>query len=151
MKTGRPKKYDPKYCREIVQWMARGFSIISFAGKIGVDERSIYYWVAKYPDFFQSIKIGKAKSILFWERVGMLGMMGKIQGFSASTWVFQMKNRWGWSEKLSVDLLDELNSDTENDNQPKESPIETMQRLVAKYGKQIPPISNLHKGGKKLK
>lgn len=150
MRTGRPKKYDPKYCKEIVNWMARGFSIMSFAGKIGVDERTIYYWVAKYPDLNQAIKIGKAKSVLFWERVGMLGLMGKIQGFSAVTWIFQMKNRWGWSDKLSVDL-DNTSSEIEKENQPKETSIQTMQRLVAKYGRQIPPASNLQKDGKKLK
>lgn len=138
MKTGRPIKYDPRYCREVVQWMARGFSILSYAGKIGVDERTIYYWVKKYPDFFQSIKTGKAKSVLFWEMVGMLGMMGKIPGFSPVTWIFQMKNRLGWSDKLSVDLED-TSSAVEDNVGSKESPVETMQRLVAKYGKQVPP------------
>ena len=84
-----------------------------------------------------SIKVGRAKSVLFWEKIGMLGMMGKIPNFSASTWIFQMKNRWGWSEKLSVDLEGE-NDENEEIEMSTESPIETMQRLVAKYGKQIP-------------
>ena len=138
MSRGRRSKYDPKYCRDIVSWMSRGFSILSYAGKIGVDKNTLYSWAKNNPEFLTSLNVGKAKSVLFWERIGMLGMMGKIPNFSASTWIFQMKNRLGWSDKLTVDI-DDICSETETYNQPKESSIQTMQRLVAKYGKQIPP------------
>lgn len=86
---------------DIVVWMARGFSIKSFAGKINVDEKTIYRWSEKYDDFCQSIKRGRAKSVLYWEQIGILGVMGKIPNFNATAWIFQMKNRLCWSDKFS--------------------------------------------------
>lgn len=139
MKKGRPSSYDPKYCKEIIVWMGRGFSIKSFAGNIGVDETTIYEWISKHKDFSQSIKIAKAKSVLYWEQIGMLGMMGKIPNFNATIWIFQMKNRLGWSDKLSVDLeVDRIEEESQaHDNGETETEEETAIRLLTKYGKQI--------------
>lgn len=144
-KKGRPSDFQTKYCREIISWMAKGFSIASFAGNIGVGEKTIYNWAKKYPQFLQSIKVGKAKSILFWEKIGILGMLGKIPHFNATAWIFQMKNRLGWSDKLTVDLELENNTDEIEEKTNKETPQEIMQRLVEKYGRKlVPPNRILH-------
>lgn len=139
-KNGRPTGYKFKYCRQIISWMAKGYSMASFAGKIGCGERTIYDWAGKNEEFSQSIKIGKAKSILFWEQVGLLGMMGKIPKFNSTAWIFQMKNRWGWADKLTVDIEDSA-FEKKYEEMKDETSIETLQRLIAKYGRQLPPIN----------
>jgi len=134
-KKGRPSLYDPKYCKEIIVWMARGFSIKSFAGKIGVDESTIYSWIDKHKELNQSIKRGRAKSVLYWEQIGMLGMMGKIPNFNATIWIFNMKNRLGWSDKLSVDI--ETETEKEDTDEARESNNDTFKRILLKYGRQM--------------
>lgn len=144
MKRGRPTSYDPKYCKEVIIWMSRGFSIKSFAGNIGVDETTIYDWISKHREFSQSIKIGKAKSVMFWEQMGMLGMMGKIPNFNTTVWIFQMKNRMGWSDRLTVDLeadrvQEQLDKETNLSGEENETPHETVIRLLKTYGREIYP------------
>lgn len=119
--------------------MGRGFSIKSFAGNIGVDETTIYEWISKHKDFSQSIKRGKAKSALFWEQMGMLAMMGKIPDFNTTIWIFQMKNRFGWSDKLSVDVeANETKGRPQlSTNDDEESPHDAIIRIMKKYGKEI--------------
>lgn len=134
---GRPTIYQIKYCQKIIDWMADGYSISSFAGKIGVSEKTIYNWAKENEDFLQSIKIGKAKSILFWEKIGRQGMMGEIPHFNATVWIFQMKNRWGWADRLTVDLGLEENDCERKNRIDEESPIQKMERLVEKYGRKL--------------
>lgn len=102
-KVGRKSIYNPKYCNEIINWMSKGYSVASFAGKIGVVEKTIYNWAMRNDKFLQSLKIGKYKSILFWEKIGIDGTMGKIPHFNATTWIYNMKNRCGWSDEFSID------------------------------------------------
>jgi len=54
----------------------------------------------KYPNDFPADGIAKAirQGRLFWEQVGMDGMMGKIKGFNSKVWSFNFKNRFGWQE-----------------------------------------------------
>jgi hypothetical protein len=63
--------------------------------------------------------------------------MGKIPNFNAAAWIFTMKNKLGWADKLTVDPEDSyVDEETEIVNK-KESPVDTMRRLVNKYGKQF--------------
>lgn len=134
MKQGRPSVFKSQYCREIELWMSEGYSILSFAGKIGVSEKTIYNWARYYEDFLQSIKVGKAKSALFWEKTGRRGMMGEIPHFNATVWIFQMKNRLGWSDKLTVDTeLTEENSKKEDKNDKGENITQEVERLMKEY------------------
>lgn len=137
---GRPTIYQTKYCQKIIDWMADGYSISSFAGKIGVGERTIYDWVKKYEEFSQSIKIGRTKSILYWEQIGMKGMNGEIPHFNATVWIFNMKNRLGWADKLTVDLgLEENDNELENEI---EEELPTYDNLVSGTAK-LQPIFQL--------
>ena len=52
---GRPTKYDPKYCEEVIEFMAKGFSFEAFAGHIGAHKDTLYEWVKKYPEFSASL------------------------------------------------------------------------------------------------
>lgn len=120
----------------------------SFAATIDVNEDTLYEWVKNQPDFSEAKKLGRAKSMLVWESLGIHGMrhggesrvvseipitqkikneQGKIEivpvydnkgnvltakkygrsDFNASIWIFNMKNRFGWRDKLEIDQLEE--------------------------------------------
>lgn len=99
IKTGRPTKYDPKYCEELINHMARGLSYESFAGFICVAISTIYKWEKEHPEFSEAKKEGQARSMYSWELSGIKGMHSK-NPFNASVWIFNMKNRFNWRDRV---------------------------------------------------
>ncbi len=97
-KGGRPSKYDPAFCDQLEKHMAQGFSIESFAGKIGVSRDTLYAWSKVHPEFSDTIKRGTDQSLFFWEKLGLMGVLGKQKGFNATMWIFNMKNRFKWRD-----------------------------------------------------
>lgn len=99
---GRPTSYDPVYCDMIIDYMSGGKSKDAFAGHIGVAKSTIYEWIKKHREFSNSVKIAEAKCQDFWEELGVVGTT-EGKNFNASTWIFNMKNRFGWRDKTEVD------------------------------------------------
>lgn len=100
---GRPSGFKKAYCKMLVEHMRQGLSFEAFAGKIGKCEKTLFNWLELYPDFLQSKKEGTAAARLFWERMGIEGISGNIQGFNATTWIFNMKNRFGWRDRHDLE------------------------------------------------
>lgn len=98
--VGRPTKYKPEFCKMLIEHMEQGFSYESFAGLIGVCKQTIYSF-EKHTEFLDSKKIAFEKNRLFWEKAGITGMFmgGKDNPFNSTVWVFNMKNRFNWSDK----------------------------------------------------
>lgn len=102
-KRGRPSKYDPKYCEEVIDYLGQGYSKEAFAGHIDVSEDTIYEWIKVHSDFSEAIKKAKAKSRIWWEDLGReMVMQG---GGNAPIWIFNMKNRFGWKDKTETELV----------------------------------------------
>lgn len=100
LKPGRKTKYKPEYCQELISHMESGYSFESFGAKIGVARDSVYEWTKQFPEFAEAKKMALDKSLLFWERLGMAGVTGKIDGFNSTVWIFTMKNRFGWRDRI---------------------------------------------------
>lgn len=111
VKTGRPTKYKEEYCQKLIEHMESGFSYESFAGLVGVSKQTIYDWEKVNPLFLDSKRIAFEKSRLFWERCGIEGMFmgGKENPFNSTVWIFNMKNRFNWRDKVESthDLTEE--------------------------------------------
>lgn len=93
MPAGRPTKYRPEYCQQIIDHMAQGLSKEAFAGAIGVHKETIYNWAEANPEFSDAIKNGEQVCRLFWESLGIQGATGS-DAFNATAWIFNMKNRF---------------------------------------------------------
>lgn len=65
---GRPSDYDPKFCDEIVNFCAKGFSITAFACSIDVTRDTLYEWEKTRPDFSDAIKRARTYRQVFWEQ-----------------------------------------------------------------------------------
>lgn len=54
-----------------------------------------------HPEDFPTIKIAEANQSYryFWENIGMKGMKGEIPNFNSTVWIFNMKNRFNWTDK----------------------------------------------------
>jgi len=98
---GRPTLYKPEYCQMLITHMSEGLSFESFAGLVSVSRQTIYDWEKANPEFLDAKKLAMEKNRLFWEKVGVQGMFmgGKDNPFNSTVWIFNMKNRFNWSDK----------------------------------------------------
>jgi len=65
-KAGRPKQYREEFCDMLIEHMAQGKTIKSFAEKIKVTERTIAFWAHRYPDFLEAKDQGHYKSRMYY-------------------------------------------------------------------------------------
>jgi hypothetical protein len=103
---GQPTKYRPEYCQELIDYMSEGKSFEAFAGRVSVARCTLYEWVKVYPEFKEAKDIAFSKCLEKWEEIGADGMYrgGKDNPFQASIWIFQMKNRFGWRDKVEQEV-----------------------------------------------
>lgn len=111
--VGRPSKYKPEYCEQLLKHMSEGLSFESFAGVIEVSNKTLYAWAEQFPEFLHAKEIGTDKSRIFWESLGInhiinksdsestagMGGSSKSRSLNASVWIFNMKNRFQWRDK----------------------------------------------------
>jgi hypothetical protein len=94
-------KYKPEFVESLIDHMSEGYSIESFAGRIGVSRQSLYNWFKEHADFAEAKEIGLMKSLLHWEKLGRDGMWVTKEGpnLNPTIWIANMNNRFGWSGK----------------------------------------------------
>lgn len=105
IKTGRPTKYDPKYCEMIVEFMADGSSMTAFASHIDVARSTINEWADKNPEFSEAVKRAKAKCATWWEQLARKGAMGEQVNHTLI--IFGLKNMSPeeWKDRREVDNI----------------------------------------------
>ena len=104
---GQPTTYREEYCDALVKHMAEGFSFETFAATIDTHRDTLYNWCKLFPDFSDAKKEGMDKSQVYFEKLGKAAMLGKIDGFSSAVWIFSMKNRFRWQDKVEISGGDE--------------------------------------------
>lgn len=100
---GRPTKYKKEYCDRLIEHMKLGMSYESFAAELRVTRDCLYKWEKSHPDFLYAKKIGKELMLSYFEKMGIHAMSGKIKNFNASTYIFTMKNKCNWSDKIETE------------------------------------------------
>lgn len=98
---GRPTDYRPEYCQMLIDHMKQGNSFESFGAVADCAESTLYVWRDANPEFSEAYKRGSAYSRKFWED---LGIVGTVEGknFNATTWIFNMKNRFKWTDRQDI-------------------------------------------------
>lgn len=104
---GRPTKYDPRFCHEVVEFCRKGKSLTAYAAHIGVNRSTITEWGLEHKEFSAAIKSAKAVAEAYLETVGIAGMTGQIKYFNGPVWIFWMKARFGWRDEPINDEFDE--------------------------------------------
>lgn len=104
MPAGRPTKYLPAYCEAVVDHMAEGASLTSFAASIDVARSTIAGWMDEYPEFLYAVTRGKAKCAAWWETVARANAV--TGDGNATLTVFGLKNMGAddWFDKREVDV-----------------------------------------------
>lgn len=107
MGFGRPSLYREEYCQQLVDHMAEGFSFETFAATIDTHRDTLYEWCKVHPNFSDAKRTGTDKCQAYFEKLGKAAMLGKIDGFSSAVWIFSMKNRFRWQDKVEISGGDE--------------------------------------------
>lgn len=108
MPAGRPTLYKEEYCQELIDFMAKGYSYTAFAASIDVNLDSLYEWEKVHPKFSEAKKIAFGKCQLFWESMAINYPFTnpKTGGINTGLWVFNMKNRFKWTDRTEVEAGD---------------------------------------------
>jgi hypothetical protein len=105
MSGGRPSLYDPAYCDAVVEHMADGSSLTSFAASVSVSRRTINEWMDAHPEFSQACARAKALCATWWEKQGRtIAVAGGGPG-AATMVMFGMKNMGAedWKDASQID------------------------------------------------
>ena len=89
---GRPTKYKPEYCEQVVIAGKEGYSLTAFAGLIGVSRDTINEWMNTIPEFSVAAKEHKAVRAMWWEtQLRKTGSEGGGNG-QVTACIFALKN-----------------------------------------------------------
>lgn len=105
MPAGRPTKYDPAMCDKVIAAGEEGETLAGMAEACDVDRETINNWMSSHPEFSRAVKRGLQRAQVWWERQGRLGTFGAVEGFNATSYIFQMKNRFraDWNDTVKTD------------------------------------------------
>lgn len=126
--NGRPSKYKPEFCEQLIQHMSEGLSFESFAAIAKVNLDTLYEWAKVHEEFSEAKKEAFANCQLYWESQGIAGLYSttdydedgkpiKSKSLNSSVWIFNMKNRFKWRDKqpdendeikISITLADRM-------------------------------------------
>lgn len=102
--AGRKSKYRPEMCDELVASMERGLSFEASCGAMRISKDTGYNYVKLHPEFALAKELGESLGQHFWENEAIENLWIPKDGgkFNATTFVFTMKNRFGWRDKKEI-------------------------------------------------
>jgi hypothetical protein len=102
----RPTDYDPAYCEKVVDLGRSGASKAEMAHALGCTRQTMDNWAAAHPEFLDAVKEAVEASQGWWESEGRKATFGATPNFNATSFIFNMKNRFpaDWRDKQDHEL-----------------------------------------------
>lgn len=102
---GRPTKYRPEFCDTVIACGKEGMGLAEMAAELGIHYTTFLAWQDEKPEFSNAVKEARRQSQAWWERQGRLATFGGVDGFNATSYIFQMKNRFreDWADRREMD------------------------------------------------
>lgn len=85
---GRPSEYDPAFCPMVIEHMAKGHSLTSFAGLIRKARDTVYEWIKTHPDFADAVSRARSARVTALETK----LLGSRKGAETTAAIFALKN-----------------------------------------------------------
>lgn len=103
--VGRPSKYKPEYCEQLIEHMSNGYSFESFAADLSVSKDTLYEWSKVYPEFSDAHAVGRMKLLKHLETFTIMAV-GDTETYKINTGlhIFRLKNQIGWKEKSEQEI-----------------------------------------------
>lgn len=110
MPAGRPTTYDPAYCDKVIELGGMGASKHEMALEIGCAYSTFQLWQTEHPEFSAAVKMAADGAQGWWERNGRLRTFAAGPDFNATSFIFNMKNRFpdDWRDKQERELSGEV-------------------------------------------
>lgn len=105
MPAGRPTKYKPEICSRVVDMGKYGASKAEMALELDIDYTTFLAWQEKHEEFSKAVKRAENNSKGWWERLGRQSAVGEVENFNATSYIFNMKNRFkeDWRDRHDLD------------------------------------------------
>jgi hypothetical protein len=102
--VGRPSKYDPAFCELVIKCGEEGDTLAAMAEACDVDRSTLNDWVEQHEEFSRAVSRGLQKAQAWWEKQGRKATFGGTDGFNATSFIFNMKNRFkeDWRDKVDL-------------------------------------------------
>lgn len=98
---GRPSKYKPKYCQEIIDCGKRGDTLVHFANSILVTKQTLHEWASVHPEFYDALSISKSLNEEYWLNLAKNRGNGITNG-SDTIIKYMLSASHGYREKTDV-------------------------------------------------
>lgn len=119
MPAGRPTKYPKtkkkrtELCEALIEHGKSGLSFETFGVSNGcvevigdyVVKSTLYEWLKEHDQFSNAKKVFEVHSQQFWEKASTDNLTHYKDGkqLNSTVWIFNMKNRFGWRDKIDVE------------------------------------------------
>lgn len=90
--------YDKNFANLLIKHMSDGYDFQSFAKVAGVSKQTLDRWAQDRTSFKEAKEVGEEAYYHHWLDIGLKGAKGMIKGYNAATWIFTMKNKFGWKD-----------------------------------------------------
>ena len=106
LKRGQPTKYNPAFCERVIEMGKYGASKVEMACKLAISRDSFDVYEKTHKEFSEAVKEAIAYSQAWWEEKGRNATFGGVDGFNATSFIFNMKNRFAadWKDKRETEL-----------------------------------------------
>lgn len=103
MPAGRPSKYDPSYCEEVVELGKEGKSLAQMCAHFDIARSTIDQWAEDNPEFSEALSRAKVHMQAKLEEMGFSGLANRE--FNAAVWKTTMQARFreDYTERREVD------------------------------------------------
>lgn len=103
---GRPTKFRPEMCEQVIELGKTGASKAEMALELDIAMSTFALWEQQIPEFSEAVKRASQLSRGWWEKKGRLATFDS-KDFSATSYIFQMKNRFreDWSDRTVNEVV----------------------------------------------
>lgn len=108
--VGRPTKYSPAMCDKVIEMGNYGASKAEMYLELGISHDAFHNYVNEFPEFNEAVKHATRLAQGWWEREGRKATFGASPGFNATSFIFNMKNRFkeDWKDKVETEHSGEV-------------------------------------------
>lgn len=99
-KIGRPSKIRQEHIDDLAQAGSDGETLHMWCARNKINHDTACEWVKKHPEFAEARKCHKSNLAAFYHKLGLDIVTGKIEGASATTYIWMTKNLLGWRDRL---------------------------------------------------
>lgn len=91
---GRKTVWRSELCQMLVDHMSMGLSFDSFPAVCGISRSTLYNFLDSRKEFREAYDLAISKCRLFYEKLGIAIMTGRVEGGNPAIWIYNMKCRF---------------------------------------------------------